>query len=513
MLETFQKEQREFKGINWQVPKSLLPPEYLLVCYGILTPLGIESPKGSSLIKTFDKEIIALKGFIREGKPYLAILFKDESLGVLELVSNQLVYTYENFGTKLGIAEQMEITWFASEKVLIAWNGIDVVTYDIQTEQFISPIVLYWKGRLFIAKKKTIYWSVPNVNPFENANIWDVQNGAGYLELTTLSFSEIRCLFSKQDTIYVITDKGIAVITSTSASNDPTRWYVYAINEYLNIKDQNSYIRDPLTDHIFFITEKDGVYKLTTTGFEKIDTLLGNVDLNDPFMFSYRGFYYIGFRFKNECVYFNLTLASTRSPEYEWAQLKFEDPIKSIVSVGTDVYWSCENRLYKAFSSGEYLPIDIQTGDILLFEPIDKEKVIRKINIGMVNTYEINISPYVSMGMETNVQKMSDVYTKITYLPQKNTFLFPLGPYGFGDSIVFSIPPDYNESFVFAINEEENFVFSMTPLIGETLPAFYIQIFYPNIPCHYLNIKLKQRDTKFAIFIGYVIEGHYGKSL
>ncbi|MEM2179050.1 MAG: hypothetical protein QW272_09555, partial [Candidatus Methanomethylicaceae archaeon] len=88
-----------------------------------------------------------------------------------------------------------------------------------------------------------------------------------------------------------------------------------------------------------------------------------------------------------------------------------------------------------------------------------------------------------------------------------------LGPYEFGDSIVFSIPPDYNESFVFAINEEENFVFSMSPLIGEALPAFYIQIFYPNIPCHYLNIKLKQKDTKFAIFIGYVIEGHYGKSL
>lgn len=246
--------------------------------------------------------------------------------------------------------------WIVTRNNLFTFNGTTI--YNLSNLGITGDAICYWKGRIFIARDRTLMFSVPNPNPTGSPNPFDVGQGAGAIQLGISQFSQILALVPKEDAIYLFTDRSIISLVGTTISNDPTSWYMTEVVRELGIVDKRRYVVDGKT--VYFQTPL-GIYSIIATSPEKIDDAI--TDLTDRAVaiskLSYKQVPYIAViapsavdQGQNAVYCYNLLTK-------RWYALDISGGM--LVNDVADTFVVSDRYIYKLFDATSYMPLVVRS--------------------------------------------------------------------------------------------------------------------------------------------------------
>jgi len=246
--------------------------------------------------------------------------------------------------------------WLVTRTLLVTFNGTTV--YNLTGRSVLGDAICYWKGRIFIAKDRTITFSVPDPDYTNATNPFDVAAGAGYITINIGSFSKILGLVPKEDSIYVLTDNNIIALLGTTISNDPTQWYLAEVISGYGLTAIRKWVR---YEHTIYYHSNIGVVSIIATAPEKIDDAITNITgaIDGIGYFIYSGVPYIAiiaesfFSPPDKAIYcYNLLFK-------KWFALSLNFSI--ISSYQNTTYGVQGSSISKFFASDKYSPVKIKT--------------------------------------------------------------------------------------------------------------------------------------------------------
>ncbi|MDW7973275.1 MAG: hypothetical protein RMI01_08765, partial [Thermodesulfovibrio sp.] len=246
--------------------------------------------------------------------------------------------------------------WVVTRNKLIAFNGTTI--YDLSSANVFGDTICYWKGRVFIAKDRTITYTVPNPNPSGSVSaIFNTSQGAGYIMPSAGEYSKIYALVPKEDTIFIFTNMNIMGLIGTTISNDPTQWYIAELSSGVGITGIRKYA---VIEHTIYFHSQMGMYGIIATLAQKIDDAITNVTQNVKavgfFQYNQQPYLaviapkHIGEGYAMYC--YNVLLK-------KWYALNI-DAISICTCDNVTTYYTIGNKIYKLFgSNNSYLPLKV----------------------------------------------------------------------------------------------------------------------------------------------------------
>lgn len=316
---------------------------------------AFETVKDKSLVYTHSTAVNYFFTFNLGGNQYFAIL---DGSNLSFYSSNFTLIT--SFATTETICDYCvqdnSYLWVITRNFLITFNGTNI--YNLTTYGITGDTICYWKGRIFVGKDRTLTFSVPSPDATGATKPFNTAQGAGSIGLTVSVFSKIYALIPKEDSIYLFTDMSIIAMIGTTISNDPTQWYITEIVKDLGITGIRKYT---VYGHEVYFHSIYGIYKIIATTPEKIDDAITNIT-NTIYaidFFDYNNITYIAVSCNSfidsnkKAIYCYNTLTN------RWYALDIE--CNNITHHLNSYYISSGDKIYKLFSSDNYLPLKVKT--------------------------------------------------------------------------------------------------------------------------------------------------------
>ena len=253
--------------------------------------------------------------------------------------------------------QENQYVWVTSRSFLIAFDGSSI--YNLTTHNITGDAICYWKGRIFIAKDRTIVFSVPNPNPTSSSNPFNTSLGAGAITITVGEFSKIYALIPKEDSIYIFTDRNIISLIGTTISNDPNQWYITEIVHEIGMTGVRKYIR--LEHSIYFHTSL-GIYKIIATVPEKIDDAISNLtgQIYGISNMTYKGIPYIAVSTKHPIYEDMNALLCYNILNGKWYGIDVNS--SALAFFANNTYYASGRSIYRLFGKENvYLPIKLKS--------------------------------------------------------------------------------------------------------------------------------------------------------
>ncbi|MEM4134358.1 MAG: hypothetical protein QXV73_04100 [Candidatus Micrarchaeia archaeon] len=246
--------------------------------------------------------------------------------------------------------------WIVTRNGLIVFNGSTI--YNLTSTNILGDAIGYWKGRIFIAKDRTVTFSVANPDPTGDPNnIFNTSQGAGWISPSVGEYSKILAIIPKEDTVFLFSDKNIMGLIGTTISNDPTQWYLTELSGGLGITGIRKYV---VIEHTIYFHSQLGMYSMIATMPQKIDDAITNMtrEVKAVGLFQYQQQPYIAVIAKKYINQDEYAMYCYNTLLKRWYALNI-DADAICTSDYVDTYYLSNNKVYKLFGGSEYLPLRV----------------------------------------------------------------------------------------------------------------------------------------------------------
>jgi len=365
--------------------------------------------------------------------------------------------------------------WVVSGSFLITFDGTNV--YNLSGRNVFGDAICYWKGRIFIGNNRTINFTVPDPDYTNVNNPFSTANGAGFITINIGSFSKIRALVPKEDSIYIFTDNNILVLLGTTISNDPTQWYLTEVVSGHGLTGIRKLVK---YEHTIYYHSNIGIMSIIATAPEKIDDAITNLtgSISGITYFVYNGIPYIAVTAQSynnpssNAVYcYNLLFG-------KWFALPTD--VENISTCQNITYGAKGTDIVQFFSSGYYYPVKIKTKTFFNLEQLYYN--LRTIYLYGRGSNVIDCTVYDETSHQVNFTYQQSGLVS-------NTFLFSNS---YGD---FLFSNDYGHFLLaqtpgFFLNAYRNY---LTGYMGVRMKQFYLTIEAEDngVYTELINVKVK----------------------
>ena len=321
--------------------------------------------------------------------------------------------------------------WVVTRDFLITFDGSTI--YNLSGRNVFGDAICYWKGRIFIGKDRTITFTVPDPDYTNVNDPFDTSGGAGFITINIGSFSQIRALIPKEDSIYIFTDNNILALLGTTISNDPTQWYLTEIVSGHGLTGIRKLIK---YEHTIFYHSNLGVMSIVATAPEKIDDTITNLtnSISGIAVFIYNGIPYVAviaqsyINPSNNVIYcYNLLFS-------KWYALPTD--IEHISTCQNNTYGAKGTDIIKLFDANTYYPVKVKTKTFFNLEQLYYN--LRTIYLYGRGNNLIDCAVYDETSKQTifNYQQMGLVSNSFLFYNSYGSFLFynPEGPFMFAQT-------------------------------------------------------------------------------